>query len=285
MSRYLLLLLIVPVMFSCDIINPEEQIPTYVKIDGIRVVDKDGNEITSKVTSASISYGNSSLISLVGVFRLPMITPVLANEKGDLYILPGVDNDGRIGQSYKYPFYRQAVDTLDFLPGDTVDYGIVTCKMLDTFRADLNDDFENGSSFVIEGPDSAAETQIQNTIVASGSQALELSLMEPQEYAYYVSSRPLELKYNKATYLEFDYYSDKDFGVVVFYFDKASQSYKEFNLLGVRGKSEWNKMYVNLIDEISIFGATKLRVGFKLLRKEPGEMKVYLDNVKFMQEI
>ncbi len=285
MYKISIFLLLTSFIISCDVINPEEQIPTYVKIDNIRVLDKHQNPVTSKVTSASLSYGNSNSISLVGVFRLPMITPVLANEDGDLFILPGVDTDGRISQSYKYPFYKLVKDTIEYKPGDTIDYGTVTCYLIDTFEAKLNDGFENGSSFHVEGPDSAASTTIQSQIVSSGNQALELKLSDPQDVAYYTSDIQLSLRYNKSTFLEFDYYSEADFGVVLFYLDQQTQNYQEFNLLGVRGKGEWNKLYVNLTDEVNYLGPTNLRVGFKLLRNDAPEVKVYLDNVKFISEL
>ncbi len=96
---------------SCNIINPSEVVPTYVRIDSFTFQNDVVRGSTShKVTNVWVYYNRAA----VGNFDLPAQFPVIATEEGRLTVIPGIDFDGLSGYPLIYPLYR--ADTLHIKP-------------------------------------------------------------------------------------------------------------------------------------------------------------------------
>ncbi len=267
---------------SCNLINPDEPLPTYVQIDSIKVLDRNGNPMTSNVQGASISIGNSSSIDLLGVFRTPMVIPALIEEAGEIYILPSVEADAIASQVYAYPFYKKVIKPISPKPGDTVKYGVLQTTLVDTFKRFLNDDFEGGSTFTINGADSAASFEIQSDIVSEGTYSGLLTLDAPQKSAFLVSSQLMELSFNSQTYIELDYKCNTNFGISLIYFNSSTNQLEETSIIGLRATSKWNTEYIKIDDDVGYAQSSRFYLAFKLVRDsestEPA--RLYLDNVR-----
>ncbi len=282
MTRILLLCLVaMSILSSCDIINPEEPIPTYVRIDSILVQDASGQTLSSKVTGASISYGNSGAIELLGVFRLPMVIPVLADQTGELYILPSVDVDGMLAQLYSYYFYQRIEADIVPSPGDTLDLGTLYASVIDTYSHHLDEDFEGGTAFALEGADSAADFGIQTDVVCSGDYSGLLEISAPQINAYILNSTQMDIPLGRISYVEIDYKSNVDLGVSLIYYDANTMSLKEFSFIGLRKKEDWNKVYLKIDDDIGYTQSPYYFLAIEANRDpDSGEdAQIYLDNV------
>ncbi len=281
MKHMIYLLLLGVLLLGCDVINPDETIPTYVKIDGIQIQDRNGDIMTSSVQGASLSLGGTDAVELVGVFRLPVVAPLLVDQDGELFILPSVEVDGQVSQLYSYPFYKNFSVPLSALPGDTVDLGMLTTTLTDTFNRLLNENFEGGSSFTLS-VDSSASFNIQTDQVSQGIYSGLLRLEAPQKSVNLTSGSPMLLDFNKPTYVEFDYKSNSNFGVSLIYQSAGSPTLEEAGITGVKASDEWNTAYVKIDDNAGFLQAEKYFLSFKLIREEgqSAPSEVYLDNVR-----
>src|SRR5688572_13194974 len=91
-------------MQSCNIINPAEKVPTFVRLDSIRVTTdslvKTGTP-SSKISSAWVYVNND----IVGVYDLPASIPLLIDANASVAIAPGINYTGLKDYQSIYPFY------------------------------------------------------------------------------------------------------------------------------------------------------------------------------------
>ncbi len=283
MNKYIILLgLTAGIMFSsCNIINPDEEIPTYIRIDSIVLEDASGNRMPSEIAGANISYGNNSTVSLVGVFRLPMVIPVLANEPGEIFILPTIDADGMVAQLFVYPYYQNLNLPITPAPGDTLDFGTVVTYPADTFYTSMKDDFEGGTSFEVGESDSVSTFGIQTDVVSEGTYSGIFEIPAPQVLGYIISTEQMYIPLSRNSYIEFDYKSNVDFGVSIIYYSQNTSRLEEYSIIGYRKKENWNKAYIAIDDDLAAMNSNVHFLAFKAFRDTTSSenAKIYLDNV------
>lgn len=101
-SKTLLFFIIFLILFySCEIINPSEQIPSYVAVDSVAVsITNPSQGSASHNISDCWLYVNNKLI---GVFEIPFTIPVLEAGLQDIQIEPGIKNSGGNAAREIYP--------------------------------------------------------------------------------------------------------------------------------------------------------------------------------------
>ena len=95
--RFILFLTTLLFLFSCEVINTEEDIPSTITIESIEV---DGNH-TSKITDAWVYIDNE----FQGVFPLPANFPVLKTGELEIIIEAGIKKNGISSSRENYPFF------------------------------------------------------------------------------------------------------------------------------------------------------------------------------------
>ena len=88
---------------SCEEIDINEGVPSYINIPSIEVVTDLTNEGSNshKITDAWVYFDNN----LQGVYPLPASFPVLLSGKQNISIKAGIKNNGIAATRVKYPFY------------------------------------------------------------------------------------------------------------------------------------------------------------------------------------
>lgn len=87
---------------SCDIINPEEPVPSYIHIDKFNLTTtSDQGSSSSKITDAWVYVDDQ----LVGAYELPATLPVLYEGTHTVMIKPGIKVNGIAATRAIYPFY------------------------------------------------------------------------------------------------------------------------------------------------------------------------------------
>ncbi|MCX6256590.1 MAG: hypothetical protein NTW49_01600 [Bacteroidia bacterium] len=100
--RFFLLFSFVISIISCDIINPTEEIPSYLKIDTIRLTTNPSQgKNTSSITDVWVYIDGS----IVGVYEMPATFPVLATGRHHVTLYPGIKKNGIAATRIIYPFY------------------------------------------------------------------------------------------------------------------------------------------------------------------------------------
>ena len=249
--KYIAPFVIIWLTQGCRIINPAEQVPTYVHIDSF-AFQRDSALSLSLSSSHQINsvwayYNNNP----IGVFDLPVTFPVITNGTGVLSLYPGIAVSGLNSFLAKYPFYM--ADTLNLIPqpGKVVHHIPITKYFTATrFYPQTSINFENHiTSFTLV--DGTAEMGITTdpSQVFEGEGSGIIKLTSPtdtlSESSYNVDfSIPvgvdayIELNYNNTVPFYLGMQSNLTGGIV----------YKRY-LSGINTSSgQWKKFYLGVKD-------------------------------------
>ena len=258
-------------MFGCNLVNPKEQIPTYIKIDSIAFSGG-----SHKITSAWVYYNNAP----VGVFRLPATIPVLADKAGTIQVGPGVTYDGFQDQQSLYPFYAFDTFAITPSPGNVISHTPVS-KYTSVTHFPWKEDFETGSDFKVY------DTTLTNKIVATtdpanvfegyGSGYIHVSTSDT--LCESISNKGFKIPTGQS-YMELDYKSTISLQVGLVAIDVYGTPQKAYQV-GIKAHSTWNKFYVGLQTFAGSYpGSTFFVVIKATLDNGQSDGYVWLDNLK-----
>lgn len=272
---------------SCNIINPDESVPTYIHIDSIKLENTDPNKtgtISSNIVCAWVYYNNQT----VGVFDIPGTFPVIAEGEGELLVIPGVSFDGISDFNAQYPFYSSATMTFDAKPGGTIEYNPIVRYLSDAnFR--WTEDFEVGNNFEEFTSGLTNDTMIvrvnkntQPDKVFEGAGSGYIYLDGSTNLCEVVSNRSFALPQTQI-YLEVNYKNTIPFEVGMVATDNSDVVQTADYIVGANPSAEWNKIYIGLRDFTSSYNADKYKLLIKAeLPEGTNSGYVLLDNIKIV---
>ncbi|RYE25531.1 MAG: hypothetical protein EOP51_03770 [Sphingobacteriales bacterium] len=281
--RYIFLAVIVSVLFitSCNVINPAEDVPTYVYLDSINFKIneplKEGSA-SQKITSAWVYFNND----LVGAFELPCRVPVLGINGGTVRVAPGVTYAG-LSQENQYAFFEG--DTFTIAPTEVgkVVHHVPTVTYTSETKFPFKEDFETGNSF-----QSLTDLETDTTIVRTDDKA---NVFEGGGSGYIVvdashptseniSNKGFPIKQGSA-FVELNYKCNTSFqvGLITNYNGALIPQY----LGGVKAREGWNKIYIDLSTFTSSYPTTQYFLIIKTgLDDGLTNGYVLLDNIKVL---
>lgn len=275
------LLLLVWLVNSCNMINPKEGVPTYIQIDSVQVNPTDlakHGSVNHKIKDVWVYYQRQ----LLGAFELPAKIPVLATGKGQLQVVAGIWDNGLSGTRAKYPFYT--VDTFTFNANPTN-----TIKHIPKFNYRTTEDvityfienFEQGNTFVRRFGDSSFARTKDPTEVFEDEWSGKIDLHDTINYVEIITSKEFFLPINREAYLELNYKSDIDFTVRTEIYHLGN--YYNFDIIGLKAKQEWTKVYLNLTGFSATYQGGKSKYVIQaLLPTNKSSAKVLIDNFKII---
>lgn len=267
---------------GCDIINPDEGIPTYIKIDRFDLSISDPSvegSAAHDITNAWIYYNNT----LIGVYDLPCTAPILTEgDMGELSIIPGITLNGLVDLQPTYPFYKVDTLTLASKPGEVFEYTPTTSYLSRTeFR--YKEDFEIGSSFEPLYDGVGGETAINRTTnpeyVFEGGAGGVLQLNETVTLSESRSKTGFPLPQGES-FIEINYKCSVPFEVGLY--NTLDDNVDAFQyLFGVKASDTWKKIYIELGSYTSANKGTDHKVIIKAQLPD-GQSTGYvaLDNIK-----
>src|SRR5690242_795382 len=226
---------------ACEIINPDEDIPSYVRVESISLVTDSTTQgsASQKITDVWLYVDDQPL----GVYEMPVSIPVLAEGTHVLSIRGGVIVNGIASTRVYYPFYAFYNDTLNLTRGAITTISPVVNYYSGTVFA-LDETFTGPGYDIVTT--AASDT---NYNIVTGLNAFEGASCA----AYLDASHPvfecepddsLLLPLNNPVYMELNYKSNTDFTVGLH--AVTSQFTYNIILLGIRATTEWQKIYINL---------------------------------------
>jgi len=289
MKNYLsLVALAITCLFSCDIINPEEQIPVYVTIEAFEMEDNislDEGSLDFKVQEAFVFAGPNNL----GIFTLPATIPILESGEFEIDVDPIVRANGSSFFLRSYPFYERYTQVVDLQPGDeTLVIQPVTRYKDNTIIA--FEAFDDSNLIFSDNRDADEETvlEFQTDDVFEGAGAGIIKLDQAHSTIEVATSpnNPYNLGQASFMYLELNYKTDIPFlmGLVA---QNGGESFSKYQY-GVNTKDEWNKIYFDISDEVVLSGLDQFQIGiFSSLPIENGAFtidsaEILLDNIKLV---
>ncbi len=284
MSRTVLYLVLILFFFtSCEVINPPEQIPSYVAVDAVSVqINNAQHGSATHNISDSWLYVNGKLI---GIFEAPFSVPVLESGLCEIQIEPGILNSGGDASRVVYPMmYGYYIDTV------LVEGEILTLSPVFEYRPatfGLVEDFEDiGIEFEI--------SEQSDTIISliSGDEAFEgksmyFALDDDRPNFECKTSQLYEIDKSGAVYLEMDFKTNDYFNFGLFskeYNGSVVQEVRK-HVFTFNPTDEWKKVYIDLNYFVNNAAGTEFRLFYTCVRPDDSEndkTEVYIDNVKLL---
>jgi hypothetical protein len=284
-SKILLLaIFIVSIFFSsCEIINPSEEIPSYISVDTIvlSVTDPYQGSSAHNITDCWLYVNNK----LIGVFEVPFTVPVLESGMQNIQIEPGIKDSGGDAARVIYPMmYGYYTDTV------LEEKGVVKLKPVFTYRPatfDLTEDFEDiGIEFEISDQ---SDTTIS---LVSGANAFEGKSMyfcvdDDRQNFECRSSQLFEIEKNGAAYLEINFKSNDYFNFGLFSKEYTGSTVTEVrkHVYAFNPTDEWKKVYIDLNYFVNNVTGIEFRLFFTCVHDPESEIEkseVFIDNVKLV---
>ncbi len=272
-------------IIGCDIINPEEPIPTQVHIGEANLVVQPGQGSSRhKITEVWVDAGTSFL----GAFGTPTTISLITDSVETTFtISAGIRNNGILDDAIIYPMLSPVVYTLPTTPGSesTVDANF-SYKPQAVFS--LISDFESGNDFIVDRDTSLETTMVRTSVDPfegdySGEIVLtaENNLIEVT-HSFSLIDLPTDPSPGEETYLEFQYRADMEFSVGLLGIPLNGEEYAEFFYI-VKRSDEWNMIYLDLTSLLEASGFTAYKILFRSFyppEATAAELKIQLDNIK-----
>lgn len=280
---YFLVILLVASQPGCRLIDPAEDIPSYIRIERIDLVNV--NTVTQGTASQQITEGWVYVDNqLIGGFELPAVVPVLASGSHDVKIVAGIIQNGISSTRAIYPYF-QAYDTLATLTRGEITTLTPRVEYFTTVQFPWLDSFENGNNSIVDLP-SAPFLEVFEVDDTSGNAYegngcgyvhLDNDTFDCQVQSADIFSLPSTS--GQKIFMELHYKCNNPFVIGVI---TNLGEYRPW--LTVNPSENWNKIYVDLTSTVytapvptsyRVFIATNKAVTLT-------EADLYFDNIKLL---
>lgn len=289
MYKSLLFLIPVLLLSGCDLINPEENIPSYVYVEPFTL--QENPDILAGSLDHRISHVFAYMGSdFLGIYSLPALIPILKEGEQDLLLDPGIRENGVSSTVQIYPFYERFQKRVALEPGQ-----IDTIQPATRYRTNIKihfiEDFEAGAPIFSEDRDGNTLTFLEETTeeVFEGGKSGVISLDTMNAFFDVGTDRDqlFNLRQGGRIYLEVNYKTDIEilFGLVEIDNLGNAESYFEYGLLP---RDTWNKVYFNLTELVTVTNADNYQVvltgGLPVANGKfsLSQGKVFFDNIKLI---
>lgn len=277
----LLLAILLLVLPSCEIINPEEEIPAYIHISSfdLKTAFDEGTD-SHNITDVWVYVDQD----IQGIYELPVSFPLLASGEHTITVRPGIKINGIASTRIYYPFYNSLDYTVELVPGETDTISPKTSYQ-DEVIFEWLEGFENpGISMELL---SSSDTNIDKTsdpaLVFEGDFSGVIRLNEDNKLFEAMSIGAYELPGGLTpSYLEMNFRTNNR--VVVGLVANGVGETKILDILVLNPTDDWKKIYVNLgatvsrqsgIVDYSIYLRAYLDDGVE-------EAEILIDNLKLI---
>lgn len=267
----LFIALLVSASWSCNIINPQETIPTYIHIDSFLF---EGGKLHD-IQNVTVYYEGRS----AGSFDLPCTIPIITTgTTGKLELAPGILVNGRNERPLTYPFYKMVVSTLTAQPGKIV-YLTPKTGYYDSVKFTVISNFDAGlTKFTPIGGTT-------NLVIAPADSAFEglcgaVFLNSAADSSIDSSSHSFPIKAGAATFIEFDYKTSTPFAVGLRAI-ATNISYMSY-LGGVAPNDRWQKFYLNATAFATSYPASDYTFYIKAALDGRTSGRLLIDNIRLV---
>ncbi|MBI1193961.1 MAG: hypothetical protein GC205_12445 [Bacteroidetes bacterium] len=267
---------------SCELINPPEQLPTYLRIDTIILEGNPGEQgfLSHNISEAWVVINNQLSLS---AYQLPAVVPVLAEGPTTITINAGIRRNGLSNSREAYPLYEFYAVERTLQPFDTLQLNPVVRYQNDIVFS-LLENFETGNNFAPTLESNASFEVINDPSLAFEGNRCARVLLEGTEYLEIRSGEKSLPDVGLApVYLEMDYRCNQPFEVWVRSVPLFSGTPISSFIVSVAPKDDWNKIYVYLSEQLGQLDDAVYQISIQAIRDPGVEVgEIYLDNLKLL---
>jgi len=245
---YSLFIFIGLILSGCELINPSEEVPSYIYVPDIKLETNVATQgsASAKITEVWVSVGGVFL----GAYSLPAVIPILADGMTELTLEAGIKDNGITSRSEIYPFYTPYTIQVDLQPEhmDTIRPGI---RYRDDITIAFVEDFEKGKHLfdeLLQGNESNRMV-IDNMEVFEDNFSGKIYLNKDAPFVELATTESFQNLTDKGfqVYLEMNYRSDTPvvFGIIGKNQNDPDNAFAAYDP-GFVPNEDWNKIYFNL---------------------------------------
>ncbi|MCK4661248.1 MAG: hypothetical protein KAT68_00170 [Bacteroidales bacterium] len=271
----ILIIIIILISISCDIINPLEDIPSYIQIDKISH-SEDSNAL--KITDAWINIDGN----LIGIYELPAKFPIIESGVHTIKVRAGIKVNGIAASRAYYPFYTSYETNIELLPTEIIKI-FPEVSYADFANRLWVEDFESAGISIEETSDSDAELVFSSDDVFDGYKSGKIFLPDTSDYYECFTINNFILPYNNTPiYLELNYKNSIQFFVGV-YVLSLSGSIDKHTIILIHKHTEWNKIYIDLTTTVNNYPESFFKLFIMVIKenKEQSE-EIFIDNLRLV---
>ncbi len=283
----LLGIFILPIFFvfclnSCETINPEEEIPSYITIEKILLSTDSATQGSnaSNITDAWVYVDND----FIGTYELPSTIPVLKSGAHTLMVRGGIQINGVGDNRTAYPFYTPYEQTINLIKQTPVKIN-PAIKYDPAVNFPWMEDFEKTSISLIKTNRSDTSIGITHDItqVYEGKNSGVIYLDNTHTFGEVISNNNFVLPHNgKPVFLEINYKTNFKFMVGIN--ANTNQQVTSYPIGGGNPTSTWKKLYLELTTAVSSStdaDSYSIYIGMMGDGSIPSPT-LYLDNIKLV---
>jgi hypothetical protein len=274
-------------LFSqCKVFDNEVIVPSYVYIPSYKfesAIDGSQGDSTSKIVDAWI-YDNGSVI---GSFGIPALIPIQKKGSVEIGVDAGILKTGQDYERMPNPHLTRAYFTIDAQP-EKIDTIIPVFKYAPRTQFKFIEDFDRVglrfTKFYTMPGDTIVYVSNGDSARTKGKNSGMILLTDSTDYFRLMTTDPYILAgRNLPSMLEMDYNSD-----VILYigmFANLPTGVKQIPLFNAFPTKGWNKVYINLSDEVAANpNNTEYKIYIDVYRsKGSPQPRIIIDNVKLIE--
>ncbi len=278
-----ILVFLAALIFSgCNLINPDEEIPSYIHIDTVKLFGKYDSvkSLSHNISDAWVFLDGNSYL---GTFELPVTIPVLASGVHEITIQAGIIENGISNTRVAYPFYSNYSIDIDLKSGqvDTLTPSFSYLGAGITFL--INEDFESPSMLFQETARNTASLKRSGEGMFEGNYSFRATL-SPGDLFEIESTGLFSIPRNKSVFMELNYKTDIQLSIGYFAINVSDNTQHGF--INLNPTDQWKKIYINFGTELTfepINNNFKFFLGAINSTSQNDSFTVYLDNIKMIR--
>ena len=242
--KYILPLLGILTFLSCDVVNPEESVPSFLYIEPFEFeADIEQGTSDQKFPFVELISGTEHF----GIYALPARIPLLKEGNISFDIFPVISENGISGfpRTYNAIQFDQIEADLILTETDTIKPSVRYKEGL-TFA--IQEPFESGLQVFRNDVDGDDFTQfvLDDVEVFEGNRSGKATINKDHPVLQVASDRISTFPPRSTlVYMEMNYKTEIQFSVGVYW--TTTNGFRSSNIVnGVNARDEWNKIYFNL---------------------------------------
>jgi len=280
-----ILFLIIALFSSCEVINPDEDVPAFVEIKsvGFSTDPGQGSDLVD-IEDVWIYINNES----IGAFQLPAKFPILKSGNQNMEIRFGILLNGIAATRSINPFFNYKTQNVKLIPGEVVEVKPATNYNSATkfvWNSIGQEGFEEGGISIdsVAGTSTKITKSTKDVFEGTYSGLIHLD----QDHKKYIgqSSKKFELPSGgKPVVMEINCKNTNNHFAIGMFVEAADGKITIVNHMVVNPSPVWKKLYVNFTELVSNYSQAKsFRVFFtSQLESTNSSTDIYLDNIKLM---
>ena len=282
---YCRLLLLILLFASCDAIDPDEEIPSYVRISDFDLTTDNATQgaNTNNIRDVWVYIDND----IQGVYELPADIPILAEGNKEVLMRAGIAVNGIAATRAQYPFYEFTSESAQLIRGEITGISPSTTYLMSASFPWIEDFEMSGFSLskTSRSDTSMFKVSKPDPNVEYGNSCGGIFMQDSHILAEFQSTFNFILpKGGAEVFLELDYKGNHPFIIGVTVVDGTSETQQ--SVITINPKDDWNKIYISLKDVVSsALTANSYKIFFRVVRGSAYPAPViYLDNIKIVHE-